>query len=155
MAIAIETTAHDLTIESDVIGPVTVTTADLWELPAGLYGFPECHGFALLPAGREGAFWLQSTTHRGLAFLLVDPFVFFPGYEVDLSSADLARIGTAEPTEIIVLAIVTLPSTPHEAWSANLQGPVVLNVAARQGYQCIIANDRFGTRATFTPHAVA
>jgi flagellar assembly factor FliW len=149
MALAIETSVDDITIESDLLGTVTLPATERWEFPAGLYGFEECTSFALLPAGRDGTFWLQSTTHRALAFLLVDPFVFFPGYEVDFSTADLARIGTAEPTDIVVLAIVTLPAKSSEPWTANLQGPVVLNARARQGFQCIIAKDRFGTRAEF------
>src|SRR5690348_8807660 len=96
------TSAPDITIQSDVLGPVSLPATELWHFPVGLYGFPECKQFALIPAGRDGVFWLQSATHRQLAFLLIDPFTFFDGYAVDLSAADLSRIGTTEQADIVV-----------------------------------------------------
>src|SRR5262245_48990271 len=127
-------------VQSDLLGPLSLQATEIWHFPAGLYGLPECRSFALLPAGRDGMFWLQSTSHARLAFLLVDPFVYFPGYSVDLSAADLSRLGTSEPTEILVFAIVTLPREANQPWTANLQGPVVMNTRERWGYQCVLAN---------------
>lgn len=141
----------EVTIQSDVLGPITIPATELWEFPSGLYGFPDCRSFALVPAGRDGVFWLQSTTHRQLAFLLIDPFLFFPGYAVELSTADLARIGTNEQQDIVILAIVTLPTRREDPWTANLQGPLVLNQRGRHGFQCVISNERFGTRESFRP----
>jgi flagellar assembly factor FliW len=94
-------------------------------------------------------FWLQSTQHAPLAFLLVDPFMHFPGYAVDLSAADLARVGTSEPSEIVVLAVVTVGSRDGAPPTANLQGPVVLNMRARQGFQIVLSVEGYGTREPF------
>jgi flagellar assembly factor FliW len=144
--------AHDepLVIASDVLGPLTVGRAELLRFPQGLYGFPECHGWVLVPTKREGLFWLQSTQHAPLAFLLVDPFTHFPGYAVDLSAADLARVGTSEPSEIVVLAVVTVGSRDGAPPTANLQGPVVLNMRAREGFQIVLSVEGYGTREPFT-----
>jgi flagellar assembly factor FliW len=144
-------TEDALTVQSDLLGPLTLQQTDLWDFPTGLYGLPECRSFALIPTGRDAMYWLQSTTHTRLTFLLVDPFVYFPGYTVDLSGADLTRIGTSEPTDIMVMAIVTLPRDATQKWTANLQGPVVLNARDRQGYQCVLANDSYGVREQFEP----
>jgi flagellar assembly factor FliW len=144
--------AHDepLVIASDVLGPLTVGRAELLRFPQGLYGFPECHGWVLVPTKREGLFWLQSTQHAPLAFLLVDPFTHFPGYAVDLSAADLGRVGTSEPSEIVVLAVVTVGSRDGAPPTANLQGPVVLNMRAREGFQIVLSVEGYGTREPFT-----
>jgi flagellar assembly factor FliW len=110
-----------------------------------LFGCPECRGFALLPAEREGFFWLQSTEHSSLAFLLVDPFIYFEGYTVDLTGQVLQRLDTNDPASVNVFAIVTLPGATGDA-TANLQGPVVLNVAKRQGFQAVLQDSEYGTR---------
>src|SRR3954468_9233157 len=90
-------------VASDVLGPLTVGRAELLQFPQGLYGFPDCQSWVLVPTKRDGLFWLQSTESAPLAFLLVDPFTHFPGYAVDLSAADLTRVGTTQPSDIVVL----------------------------------------------------
>jgi flagellar assembly factor FliW len=144
--------AHDepLVVASDVLGPLTVGRAELLQFPRGLYGFPECRSWVLVPTKRDGLFWLQSTEHAALAFLLVDPFTHFPGYAVDLSNADLARVGTSEPSEIVVLAVVTVGSRDGAPPTANLQGPVVLNRRARHGFQLVLSVEGYGVREPFT-----
>ena len=144
--------AHDepFVVPSDVLGPLTVGCAELLQFPQGLYGFPDCHGWVLVPTKREGLFWLQSTQHASLAFLLVDPFTHFAGYAVELSAADLVHVGTREPSEIVVLAVVTIGSRDGELPTANLQGPVVLNMRCRLGFQIVLSVDGYGTREPFT-----
>ena len=144
--------AHDepLVVASDVLGSLTVARAEVLHFPQGLYGFPECRSWVLIPTNREGLFWLQSAEHAPLAFLLVDPFTHFPGYAVDLSPTELARVGTNEPSEIIVLAIVTVGSRDGGPPTANLQGPVVLNMRARCGFQIVLSVEGYGVREPFT-----
>ena len=146
------TLAHDdsFIVASDVLGPLTVGNAEVLDFPQGLYGFPECRRWVLVPTKREGLFWLQSAEHAPLAFLLVDPFTHFPGYAVDLSPADLSRVGTSEPSEIVVLAVVTVGSRDGTPPTANLQGPVVLNMRARHGFQIVLSVEGYGVREPFT-----
>jgi flagellar assembly factor FliW len=139
---------ESVVVASDVLGPLTVGHAELLHFPQGLYGFPECHNWVLVPTKRDGLYWLQSAEHSPLAFLLVDPFTHFPGYAVDLSSADLVRVGTSEPSEIVVLAVVTVGSQGAPP-TANLQGPVVLNLRARHGFQIVMSVEGYGVREPF------
>jgi flagellar assembly factor FliW len=147
--------AHDesIVVASDVLGPLTVARAELLHFPHGLYGFPECRSWVLIPTNREGLFWLQSADHSPLAFLLVDPFTHFPGYAVDLSPSDLVRVGTTEPSEIVVLAVVTVGSRDGGPPTANLQGPVVLNMRARHGFQLVLSVEGRGVREPFSIEA--
>lgn len=112
----------------------------------GIFGFPDCRTFSLLPAPREGFFWLQSTEHEALCLLLADPFRFFRGYAVDLPRLDAAAIGVAGPEDIAILVTVTLPDAPGRACTANLQGPVALNVRTGLGRQVILNKAAWGVR---------
>jgi flagellar assembly factor FliW len=133
-------------VHSDLLGPLTVSPEELISFPNGLFGFPECQSFALVPAARDGMFWLQSTDHGTLAFLLADPFLFFDGYVVDLAAADRSELEAEDAGEIAILAIVTLPHTREEPPTANLQGPLAFNLRARRAKQLAISDSEFGVR---------
>jgi flagellar assembly factor FliW len=141
--------APGMKIQSDLLGPLTVAEEDVVHFSAGLYGFPECQRFVVVPAEREGLYWLQSLDHATLAFLLADPFAFFPEYAVELTPMDLAELKASESSEIAILAIVTLPRTKRERPTANLQGPLALHLRGQRGKQLAIAESEFGVRCAF------
>jgi len=148
-ALAYSMPAGPVTVHSDLLGPLTVNTDAVLTFPRGLLGFPECRKFVLMPSEREHVYWLQSVEYSTLAFLLIDPFVFFPGYTVDLAVSDLGKVATS-PDEVMVLAIVTLPGAHSSAITANLQGPVVLNTRTQHGYQAVFSDVQYGIREAFT-----
>jgi flagellar assembly factor FliW len=135
-----------MTVASDLLGPLDVSLDDVFTFPAGLLGFPECQRFVLVHTTRDGVFWLQSADHGALAFLLVDPFRHFPEYAVELSAADLAALSATDASDMAVLTIVTLPSSRALPATANLQGPLVINMRARCGRQAVLPNIPFGTQ---------
>jgi flagellar assembly factor FliW len=138
-----------MTIPSDLLGPVEVEQDELFRFPHGLFGFPDCSSFVLLGAERDGLFWLQSADFSSLTFLLVDPFPLFPGYGVDLTDSDMADLAVQGPDEVSILAIVTLPGSIEEMPTANLQGPLALNMRTRTAKQIVLEEDGFGTRCAF------
>lgn len=137
-------------VQSEVLGPLTVEPDAVTRFPTGLVGLPDCREFVLIPAHREGLFWLQSVEHGELAFVLVDPFLFFPGYEAELSATDLEELQATDGPEVAVLAIVTLPASRDEQPTANLQGPLALNLEARIAKQLVLETpEKFGVRVAF------
>jgi len=138
-----------MTVASDLLGHLTVEPSTVIRFPTGLLGFPEARSFVLLPSEREHIYWLQSIDYASLAFLMVDPFVFFDGYTVDLAATDLGN-QTAAPEDLTVLAMVTLPPKRDLSPTANLQGPIIIN--HRQGYanQAILSDGKYGIREAFS-----
>lgn len=138
-----------LTIPSDLLGAVSIARNEIVKFSGGLYGFPECRAFALLPTPREGVFWLQSAEFSALSFILVDPFVYFPGYHIELDDADTLRLGTSEAQHILILAIVTMPSESGGMCTANLHAPILFNISDRHAHQSIRPDDAYGFREPF------
>ena len=136
-----------VTVTSDLLGAVEVPAAEVLEFAAGLPGFPGARRFALVPAGRDGLYWLQSAEAPGLVFLLADPFHWFPGYDIEVPDADLAALGVAAAGDLAVFAVVTLPPAAGEAASVNLRAPVLLAAPTRRGRQLVLAGDRHAVRA--------
>jgi flagellar assembly factor FliW len=124
--------------EADTLfGRRVVEPAQVLHFPQGLRGLERFRSWMLLLAERPGTAWLQSLDVPDLALLLVDPFEAFPGYTVDVPPAAVAALG-AEPTDALgVFAPVTLGDDAAGA-TANLRGPIVINMNARRGVQCVV-----------------
>ena len=133
-------------LRSEILGELQVPEVNVFRFPNGLFGFEDAHDFVLLPAEREGLFWLQSMDFSALAFLLADPFRWVQGYSVDFPDCELASLAPAEAADLAVLAIVTLPRDAGELPTVNLQGPVALNVRKRVGRQVVIQDSEFDVR---------
>jgi flagellar assembly factor FliW len=136
----------DRTIESSLLGTLAVPETQMFDFERGLLGFPEAREFALVPARREGMFWLQSVDFEALTFLLVDPFQLVQDYSVELGEPELGPMVPESHEELLVLAILTLPRRPDAMATANLQGPLALNLRQRRGRQVVIADSPWGVR---------
>ena len=140
--------ATDYMVRSDLLGTFTIRPESAIEFPVGLLGFEEYRRFAFVRAGTDTVFWLQSLDSSGLVFLLVDPFVHFANYVVDVPTADALELGARDASDIAVLGIVTLPQAGGRP-TANLQGPVVLNPRTRRAKQIVCSDADYGVRSEF------
>jgi len=116
--------------------------AQVITLPGGVIGFSEQKRY-ILKDHKEGTpfLWLQSLDVASLAFVLIDPGIFESSYKVDLSPEDRAALalnngGTAD--EVRTFVIVNLSGGPPAEITANLLGPIVINVSKRLGKQVIL-----------------
>ena len=135
----------DVFVTSQLLGDLDVPSGQIYSFAEGLYGFANATTFALLPAEREGLFWLQSRDFEALTFLLIDPFRFVEDYSVELDTGELAELVPNDASEMLVLAILTLPKAQEDMATANLHGPIALNVVQRRGRQ-IALESAYGLR---------
>ncbi len=133
-------------VESQLLGALNVLPSDVLLFPTGLLGFPECRRFALLRGGGDGLFWLQSMEYSTLAFLLVDPFTIESDYSFDVQPSQIADLGPADPADVGLLSVVTLPANRDEQPTVNLQGPLIINFKTRQAKQVVSGDDLYGVR---------
>ncbi len=133
-------------VESTLLGSLTLPESQVFRFEHGLLGFPEAHAFGLVPVRVSGMFWLQSLEFEALSFLLADPFSFVDGYTVDLGGPELGDLLPERPSDLLVLSILTLPHAPDEAATANLQGPLALNLAQHRGRQIVLEDSPWGVR---------
>lgn len=114
------------TVQSTRFGSFDVPDEAVIEFPSGLIGVGG-HRFALLTREEGTAFkWLQETERADLALPVVDPFPFFPDYEVQISDAEAARIGIEDPAEAEVLVIVRA-AEELEDFTVNLLAPILVS----------------------------
>jgi len=116
--------------------------------PEGILGFDFIKKFILLDSDRENNpfKWLQAFDEAGLAFVIIRPVDFMLNYELVISQSDLEAVGTKRPDDLLVYAIVTIPSTNPTEMTANLQGPVIINPEKSLGRQAISLSEKYTVR---------
>jgi flagellar assembly factor FliW len=127
-------------------GEIEVPLDRIIEFPQGLIGFSDVRRYALVDNPSGGPFqWLQAVDRPGLAFVITDPRVFFPDYTVPVRAEDLATIRASGIDEAVVVVILVVPRDP-ERITANLQGPIVINLRERLARQLVIDLPGYTTR---------
>ena len=116
-----------------------------FEFPQGLFGFESYTKFSLIEAEYKPFYWLQSEQDKTLSFLVVDPFIFFDDYELDIDDNSLKSIGVSSPSDVVVMTIITIPGN-NEKITANLQGPLIINKTNNLGMQFVLSDPKWTTK---------
>ena len=124
---------------------VQVEKEKLLEFPEGLFGFEECKNYAIFESEYPPFMWMQSLEEERLAFLIVDPFVVAPDYELDIDDKSLSKIDVTSPAQVHVMVIVTIPSDGSPI-TVNLQGPLVINHMNQKCMQVVLNDGRWNTK---------
>ncbi|TAL39891.1 MAG: flagellar assembly protein FliW [Spirochaetes bacterium] len=130
-------------IKTRPYGEVEIDERQIMEFEHGILGFDFVRRFAILDSTDNSPFkWLQSLDEPDLAFVIIRPIDFMAEYNLVISSNDLEDLGAEVVEDLLVFAIVTIPSNPSEM-TANLQGPILINAKNRRGKQAISQSDKY------------
>ena len=110
-------------------------------LPLGLIGFAAYRRAELLYLNDHLPFlWMKLRGPDTIQFIVIEPGGIVPGYEPEIFDSDAEQLGIRDPSEAMILNIVTLlRQQPVEA-TVNLVGPIVVNRRTRVGRQLVISN---------------
>lgn len=107
-----------------------------------ILGFPGSRRYVLLPVHHEKPFlWLQSVDEPQVVFLTTWPRVFFPDYRPEIPSLYL-KLLSVERIEDLDLLVILAPGK-KEGYTANLMGPIVINVPKRLALQAVLDPERY------------
>jgi flagellar assembly factor FliW len=131
-------------LASKAYGLIEVDERQKITFPQGLFGFESFREYILLDAERQPFYWLQSVDVEGIAFILINPFLFRPDYEVNINNDELKDIDIESPEKALIFSIVTIPQ--EGPMTANLQGPLIINRDTRAGKQAVLTDPRWKTK---------
>jgi flagellar assembly factor FliW len=133
-----------MNLETTRFGTVEIADDRVITFPTGLLGFSSYTSFVLLQPDEQGVFfWLQSTEAPDLAFVVTDPSLWVADFQANIRKDQMEELGMAKLEDAQVLVIV---NKRDEVLTANLQGPLVVNVDGRTGMQLVLAEKRWNTR---------
>ena len=111
--------------------------------PAGLVGYPALKSFRLFePKESYPLKFLQAVEREDVSFTCIDVQAFKPDYVVPLSDADAQSLAIRQPADALVLALLVIPADPTRM-TANLAGPVLVNVRTLQARQVALNIDQY------------
>ena len=126
-------------------GDVEYNPEHLLTFPVGMVGFPDLHGFIVMPNRKEGPlFWIQSVDDPDTAFVLADPTNFFPNYAVQPDAAERRILEIDEGDECYAVAVVTVP--PDLNITLNLSAPILFAPKTNRAMQTILEDSPYGTK---------
>jgi flagellar assembly factor FliW len=133
-----------MNVQTTRFGVVDLDERRVITFPAGLLGFSSYKTFALLQPDDEGVFfWLQSLESPELAFVVTDPTHWVRGYEASIRREQMEELGLDKLEGAQVFVIV---NKYGHALTANLQGPLVINLTNQKAMQLVLADKRWTTR---------
>lgn len=115
----------------------------VFTFPQGIPGFETYTRFIIFhkEENEQGVYWFESLTEPKVTFTLVDPTQYGLSYELILSDEEQRLLELDKPETAAVLLILTKSEdkdTGSVGISANIGGPVIINVASRKGIQKVI-----------------
>jgi len=126
--------------------------------PSGVLGFPESRRYVILDHDTAAPFkWLQSLDEPALAFVIIDPDLFLADYRIEVSGEAMAEVQGNDVGEMSTAVILTIPSDDPGRITANLRGPLLMNLGTKLCKQLVLSEE-FPTRHPLfpaaAPHAV-
>ena len=134
-------------ITTKALGEIEVAEEQTIEMPSGMIGFPAIQRFALIPfADPEVPFlWWQCIDEPSLSFIVIDPALIAPEYEVAVPVEEFEDIELKAAADGSVYVIATVPEDPRDM-TVNLMGPIVINQSARKAKQLVLTDPGYTTR---------
>jgi flagellar assembly factor FliW len=134
-------------------GEVEINEKDIFHFEYGIPGFLDEKQFVLLPIEDSPFVILQSVKTPVLGFAMIDPFGYFPDYDIELDEQTVTQLELSSEKEVAVYVILTV-ADPFEQTTANLQAPIVLNYEKKLGKQLILTNTPYKTKHRLFPEKV-
>ena len=95
--------------------------------------------------------FLQSLATPELAFLMTDPFVFFPDYSFELDDENLDRLGIKTMDDVLVCTLISIPRSGVADMTTNLLAPVVINRHTMHAKQVVLEKTQYTTKHRLFP----
>ena len=132
-------------IKSELLGMQEIDPESIIHFPKGLVGLEDRKDFKLFhEVGKSTIFWLQSVDDDFMSFAICAPDLFKIAYEIRLSDEECADLKLKNEADVVVMLMLNRAaeegdgSSEDPAVRANLQGPLIINVAERRGLQKVL-----------------
>lgn len=123
-------------------GVIEIAQEDIYTFESGIPGFLKEKQFCLLALEKTPFFVLQSIENKEIAFIVSNPFDFFPDYEVKLTDEVLSSLRIETEKDVLTFVILTIRE-PFNQTTANFQAPIILNSRQKTGKQFIMSGSQY------------
>ncbi len=134
-------------IEHAKLGKIEYELADILSFPQGLPGYIHLKNYLLIRKEEAAPLvWLVSVDDPQASFPMINPVLFCPDYNPNITKRDLTELSIDTPQSLLMYSIVTLHSSDYTQITANLSGPILINLEKKLGKQLVLLDDRYSTK---------
>lgn len=132
---------------SEKLGEIRYEEDEVITFPEGLLGFPEKRRYIFVNHREESPLkWLQSLDEPSLGFVVINPLLLKPDYQIQIDKKDLALLRNSDPAHIAIWTLVSFSHDAPEESTTNLLGPLAINYETRLGKQLVLDPTRYDVR---------
>jgi len=114
-------------------------------------GFEQLKRFVIVETADFEPFkWFQAVDDPQVAFVIVNPLLFFPEYGVEVNPREIDELRVSDVRDVDTYAIVTIPQD-FTRMTANLQGPILVNTRRNLAKQLVLVNSTYRIRHLMLP----
>lgn len=135
-------------INTKYLGKVDIEESSILTFPRGLLGLKDSKEFAIINLEEIPHFkFLQDIKNPNVSFLVINPWDFFPDYDIVLPDEKLKNIDINPKGDNImeIYTIITL-AKEFKRSTANLLAPVVINLEEMKGKQFVLNDTTYTTK---------
>ncbi len=126
-------------INTRQFGEMSIDDDKIINLPDGIPGFRQQKRYVILEKKETSPFYLfQCVDDPNLAFVVMDPLLFYPEYTLSVKDFDNTIKWEFEKEELSCFVIITIPQGKPEDMTANFMAPIVINNERKEGMQLIL-----------------
>ncbi len=136
---------NTLEITTARFGKISVTEDSIITMHTGMPGFSDRKNFIILEQKEFlPLYWYQCIDDPDLAFIIINPYLFMPDYVTDIKKviSDM-KWNKDDIKEIKVYAIVNASSGNPKEMTANLMGPLFINLSCNEAVQVVFPDSPY------------
>jgi len=135
-------------------GEIEIPDKLVIQMTKPILGFEHLRKYVIIETEDFDPFrWYQAVDDPAVAFVIVNPLLFFPDYLIEVNPKEIEELKVKDLADIATYTIVTLPPD-YTKMTANLQGPILLNVKTGLAKQLVLVNSEYGiTHRLLSPQA--
>jgi flagellar assembly factor FliW len=123
-----------------------VRPEDIIVFGKGLPGFENAREFVIFSRPEHAPFHCMACSNDpDLQFILINPLHFLAEYDPHIPPHELRELDVRDPKELLLYTVVTFAPELSDS-TANLLGPIFINIRTRRGKQIVIDDERYSVR---------
>ena len=133
-------------IKTTRFGTITIEEEKIITMPFGMLGFPDVKRYVILQHKENSPFfWYQSVDDPTLAFVIINPFLFKPDYNVDVENVlkEMSWNEEEKQDNLELYVVVNIPKGAPDKMTANFIGPILINNKIHQAVQMVISDSPY------------
>ncbi|MEJ2656890.1 MAG: flagellar assembly protein FliW [Desulfobacterales bacterium] len=133
-------------IHTTRFGTIQIKKEKIINMPYGMLGFLDKKQYLILQHQENSPFiWYQSVDDPGLAFVITNPFLFIPDYNIDLKTPlkEMSWDTDGEKNSLELYIVVNIPKGMPHRMTGNFIGPILINTKLNQAVQIVLSNSPY------------